>query len=112
MGVIAAMTELDQFTQFIVGDNCDPINDFMELIAPGKLDKCFKVTAKFDDGCWILWAAALVWVTAVQTVTRLAERAVKDRRGISVLLHHQEFQEADDAGFSDRCGFSVLHRMG
>merc|ERR1712151_1405619 len=112
VGVLAAITELPQFVQFIFGSHCDAINEVMSLIAPGPLDQCIVITTHLTDGCWYLWAAVLVWVCAVQTVTRLAERAVKDRRGISVLERYTRNDPDDSPVATDKCGFEFLRRFG
>lgn len=112
VGVLAAMTELPQFVDFTFGSHCDAINNFMTLIAPGPLDDCIVITTQLVDGCWVLWAAALVWVLAVQTVTRLAERAVKDRRGLSILERYSQADPDESPLASDKCGFELLNRVG
>ena len=62
ISIIAAVVEIGQFTEFIVGDKCDFINPFIKKYFYNTLnghDTCFEVRAYLQSGCWILFIAAI-----------------------------------------------------
>lgn len=54
---------MQEFALFIIGDRCDEINKWIELISKEKIiiideDKCFDVAVGLDTGCIILFFSA------------------------------------------------------
>ena len=82
VAVIAALLEIEQFAQFIIGGKCDLINQYLQKYFESLLDgdpKCFDVIATLDKGCWILFAACLVYLFAGNVVMRLCHRVLSER---------------------------------
>jgi hypothetical protein len=79
LSVIVALTELEQFAQFLVGDRCDFINPFLEKFFLPLLDgnaTCFDVTTSLADGCWLMFAACVIYILAGQIVMVLVHEAM------------------------------------
>jgi hypothetical protein len=71
LAVIAALTELEQFAQFLVGDRCDFINPILDkYFAPflGGNTKCFDVTTTLTSGCWIMFVGCVLYIIVGQIV--------------------------------------------
>lgn len=83
ISIIAALLELQQFAQFIIGNKCDMINKFLRTpLANGLLhgdDKCFDVEATLKTGCWVLFAACAIYVLVGSLVVRGCHNALKVR---------------------------------
>lgn len=65
ISIIAAVLEIEQFADFMVGDMCDFLNPIMEEYLYDVLKpyiKCFGVVAKLKSGCWILFITAIVYL--------------------------------------------------
>lgn len=79
LAVIAALTELEQFAQFLVGDRCDFINPILERFFSFLLDgdaKCFDVTTSLVGGCWLMFSACLIYIFTGQVVMSLVHEAI------------------------------------
>jgi len=83
--VIAAMLQINQFAQFMVDDIFPKgINKLLPLILPADSDpSIINISTSFARGCYVLWAAMIVWIIVMQAVVRLAERSLRDRRGLT-----------------------------
>lgn len=82
ISIIAAILEIQQFAAFMVGDNCDAINVFIEdnlsqYTSPYNV--CFTVIATLSNGCWILFAASVTSLIVSQIVMQKCHRAVYHR---------------------------------
>jgi hypothetical protein len=89
ISIIAAVLEIRQFAAFIVGDKCDPINAILKEYFNQELDsdaKCFDVIATLEAGCWILFAACIIYLGVATLVMRVCHRAIK------------EHENSDDSG--------------
>jgi hypothetical protein len=79
LSVIAALTELEQFAQFLVGSRCDFINPILEKYFAPFLNgntKCFDVTATLSSGCWIMFVGCFVYILTGQIVMSLCHELV------------------------------------
>ena len=79
LAVIAALTELEKFAQFLVGGRCDFINPFLAKFLGPLLDgdaKCFDVTTTLADGCWLMFSACVLYIFTGQVVMTLVHEAI------------------------------------
>lgn len=88
IAIIAALLEIGQFVQFIIGGRCDLINEVIvnaTTVSPvidQLLDgdpKCFDVIATLDEGCWTLFVASCVQLLVGQLVMRTCHKALRER---------------------------------
>mmetsp|Transcript_8330 Transcript_8330/g.16163 ORF Transcript_8330/g.16163 Transcript_8330/m.16163 type:complete len:1340 (+) Transcript_8330:114-4133(+) len=82
ISIIAAILEIRQFAAFLVGDDCDAINKFLEEYMSDYLhgyNTCFTVIATLSEGCWVLFGACLIWLMVSQTVMRTCHKAIHHR---------------------------------
>jgi len=82
VSIIAALLELQQFAQFIIGNRCDLINKVLVKYADDMLhhdDKCFDVVATLNTGCWVLFAACVIYVVVGALVIRGCHKSLKAR---------------------------------
>jgi len=82
ISIIAALLELQQFAQFIIGHRCDLINKILRSYGNEMLhgdDKCFDVVATLKTGCWVLFAACVIYVVVGSLVVRGCHKALKGR---------------------------------
>lgn len=80
VSIIAAVLDIGEFSQFIVGRKCDAVNALLRQYLDPELhgdDRCFDVRAELDAGAWALFAAALASFATAQVVTRSAEAALR-----------------------------------
>ena len=78
---VASLLELDQFSQFIVGDECDGVNRLLSLyFSPliGGEPRCFVVDAQLEPGVWLLFVASLVSLVSGHLFMHGGARALKD----------------------------------
>ena len=82
ISIIAAVVEIGQFTEFIVGDKCDFINPFIKQYFHDTLeghDTCFEVRAYLQSGCWILFIAAITYFIGSMVVMKVCRNALYER---------------------------------
>ena len=82
LSIMAAILQISQFTEFIVGDKCDAINPIVEKYFSDILDghnTCFEVKAYLEDGCWILFAATIIFYVVTYTVMKICRSALDER---------------------------------
>ncbi len=82
ISIIAAVVEIGQFTEFIVGDKCDFINPFIKQYFHDTLeghDTCFEVRAYLQSGCWILFIAAITYFIGSMVVMNVCRNALYER---------------------------------
>uniref|UniRef100_A0A6B2KY53 Uncharacterized protein n=1 Tax=Arcella intermedia TaxID=1963864 RepID=A0A6B2KY53_9EUKA len=64
VSIVAAVLEIDQFAQFIIGGRCDLINqilkDYFDKALNGK-DKCFGVVTELQRGCYLLITGCVLY---------------------------------------------------
>ena len=79
--LLASLLELDQFSQFIVGDECDALNALLRryfgALVHGE-PQCFRVDAQLEPGAWLLFAASAVSMATGYLVMHGGRRALKD----------------------------------
>lgn len=105
VAVIAAMLEVNQYAQFLFAA-AEPLNPLLIFVLPeDAMYRVFNIATGFKNGCWLLWGAVFSWVLVTQTVIRLAERSIRDRRGLTEKLWNSEDHEAC---CEDTLGFRIL----
>jgi len=89
IAIIAALLEIEQFAQFIIGGRCDLINEALIALDKGGVgasiglhgeDQCFDVMASLVTGCWILFSACIFYLSATYVVMRTCHFALVQRR--------------------------------
>ncbi|KAL6071759.1 Paraquat-inducible protein A [Balamuthia mandrillaris] len=100
ISIIAALLEIEQFAQFIIGDKCDLINEilkeYLQPVLPG-MDKCYDVVATLQWGCWILFTACVIYWIAGYLVMQLCHKILEERSDKayrSVVKAAQQHREA------------------
>jgi len=81
VSIVAALLEIEKFSQFIIGDKCDFLKSFLSKLSP-LLDgdnKCFDVIANLNSGCWILFGACVLQIIVTNALMR-KYRSVLDER--------------------------------
>ena len=82
VAIIAAIMEIGQFTEFIVGDKCDAINPYISKYFYKVLDghnTCFEVKAYLQSGCWFMFAAAIIFFISSNIVMKVCRNALDER---------------------------------
>jgi hypothetical protein len=82
IAIIAAILEISQFTSFIVGDKCDAINPFISKYFYQTLDghnTCFEVQAYLQNGCLLLFIAAIIFFISSNVVMKVCRSALDER---------------------------------
>ena len=82
LAIIAAIVEIGQFTEFIVGDKCDSIDPFIAKYFYKILDghnTCFEVRAYLKSGCWILFVAAIIFFISSNIVMKVCRNSLDER---------------------------------
>ena len=82
VSVVAALFEIQQFAEFIIGDSCDAINELLEEKNPNPNgdNKCFDVTAGLLTNFWVLGLAAVMMMTFGLWLLRMAQNDLTARR--------------------------------
>ena len=83
VAIIASVLQINQFSHFLEGPMCDPIEKYLGV------KECFGVDTELLKGCWLIVAASVTFWCFVQFVQRVAERAIADReeRIIEMVVH-------------------------
>ena len=82
LSIIAAITEIGTFTEFIVGDKCDAINPFIIKYFDKELEghnTCFEVQAYLKEGCWLLFVAAIIFFISSNYIMKVCRNALDER---------------------------------
>jgi hypothetical protein len=82
LAIIAALVEIGQFTEFIVGDKCDAINPFIAKYFDETLeghDTCFEVKTYLEGGCWLLFVEAIIFFISSSYVMKVCRNALNER---------------------------------
>ena len=82
LSIIAAILQISQFTEFIVGDKCDAINPIVEKYFSdilGGHNTCFEVKAYLESGCWMLFAATIIFYVVTYAVLKICRNALDER---------------------------------
>ena len=82
IAIVASLTEIEQFTKFIVGDKCnsiDPIiKKYFSKILDGH-DTCFQVKIYLQEGCWLFFAAAVSFFITSFVILKVCRNALNER---------------------------------
>ena len=82
LSIAAALLEIRQFANFIVGDSCDGINKILKKYLNEQLDgddKCFDVIATLTEKCWTIFFAAVLMVIFCWPSLAVAYSCLDDR---------------------------------
>jgi len=82
ISILAALLEIQQFAQFIIGDRCNLINEILRQHFDGALngdDKCFDVKTKLYTGCWLLFSGAIIYLLSAFIVMRACHKALDEK---------------------------------
>lgn len=83
VSVLACLYELGQFVQFIIGDKCDEINEFLSTYATGVLHgetQCFNVTGSIEgEAYWVILVGAFLAFINTTFICLLCQRAILQR---------------------------------
>ncbi len=106
ISIIAAVVEIGQFTQFIVGDKCDFINPFIQKYFTEILDghnTCFEVKAYLQSGCWVLFAAAITYFIGSMIVMKVCRNALYERlpNEVKDYLNNKKGKSKDEIRISE-----------
>jgi len=83
VSIIAAVLEIQQFAQFIIGNKCDLINEILKKYFHnqfGQGDVCFDVVATLTSGCWTLFTACIVYLISGNLIMRICHNSLKKRK--------------------------------
>eukprot|EP01105_Mastigella_eilhardi_P004641 TRINITY_DN161_c0_g1_i1.p1 TRINITY_DN161_c0_g1~~TRINITY_DN161_c0_g1_i1.p1 ORF type:complete len:1006 (-),score=278.27 TRINITY_DN161_c0_g1_i1:44-3061(-) len=82
VSIVAALLEIQQFAQFMVEGKCDGVNAIVEKyfddIVDGD-DTCFDVIATLRRGCWLMFAASVMYIATAVVVMRTCHKALRER---------------------------------
>jgi hypothetical protein len=81
ISIIAALYELQQFVNFIIGSKCDSINAFISSYAHGSFgekDVCFDVVAKLVPDCYLLFVAAVIALIGNILFSKMLEKSISN----------------------------------
>ena len=98
IAIIAAILQISQFTEFIVGDKCDTINPFIDKYFYDFLNghnKCFEVQAYLQSGCWILFIAAIMFFILTKIVLKVCRNALDERLPDNVKEYLKRLKEGE-----------------
>ena len=81
VSIVAAVLEIEQFSQFIIGDKCKFLQVFIDRLNPllNGDDKCFDVIAQLNYGCWILFGACILHIIVTTTLMRKYRSVLEER---------------------------------
>jgi len=87
ISVLAALFQLQQFAQFMIGHMCDHINPLLDkYIGPQAMEndtKCFDVVANLKGGCWLLFVSCSIYLIVGNVVMiychKIVERSNKHK---------------------------------
>eukprot|EP01119_Soliformovum_irregulare_P012739 TRINITY_DN3330_c0_g1_i1.p1 TRINITY_DN3330_c0_g1~~TRINITY_DN3330_c0_g1_i1.p1 ORF type:complete len:1040 (-),score=250.66 TRINITY_DN3330_c0_g1_i1:70-3189(-) len=83
VSVIAAILEIGQFTDFIIGDKCDAINPILVEYFPDwvrDVPKCVQIQAQLNQGCWWLYSASIIYLITALIVMRLCGAVLETQK--------------------------------
>ena len=82
IAIVASLTEIEQFTKFIVGDRCDTIDPIIQKYFTRLLDgynTCFQVKTYLEEGCWLFFCAAISFFISSFVILKVCRNALNER---------------------------------
>ena len=82
IAIVASLTEIEQFTKFIVGDKCNTIDPIIKTYFSKILnghDTCFQVQTYLEEGCWLFFAAAVSFFISSFVILKVCRNALNER---------------------------------
>eukprot|EP00038_Savillea_parva_P007040 m.167479 g.167479 ORF g.167479 m.167479 type:complete len:1133 (+) comp12830_c0_seq1:237-3635(+) len=82
LAIIASLTEIRQFSKFLIGDKADFLEPFLHEYFDAPLqgdDTVFDVIATLDKGCWLLVASTLVQFIVGSAILSLCNTALEQQ---------------------------------
>ncbi|KAH3756969.1 Paraquat-inducible protein A [Pelomyxa schiedti] len=90
VSILAALLEIEQLALFIVADYCVGVDvllaKYMDPLLGG-YDTCFDVIATLEQGCWMLFGAAVVYDIVTFIVMKSAHKALGERGSQKIPLN-------------------------
>ena len=80
VSIIAAVAQLEQFSLFIQGDQCNFIVNHFDT-------DCFRVTTELLPASWILFSSAILILIVSQLVFAICEQALLEREARAIALY-------------------------
>lgn len=101
VSIIAAILEIGQFTEFIIGDKCDAINPILQEYFPDwvrDVPKCVQIEAYLNQGCWWLFSASLIYLATALIVMRLCGSVLDTQKNDMTIqnINNDDAQETKD----------------
>jgi len=96
ISIIAAVLEIQQFADFMVGDKCDFLVPYIEeYLAPfvGDYPSCFEVVATLEGGCYVLFIGSIIYTAAHIIFMRVTEAGLRTRGNNGVPLTDEEIKK-------------------
>ena len=82
IALVASLTEIEQFTKFIVGDRCESIDPIIQKYFTRLLDgynTCFQVKTYLEEGCWLFFCAAISFFISSFVILKVCRNALNER---------------------------------
>ena len=82
IAIVASLTEIEQFTKFIVGDRCEQIDPIIQKYFTRLLDgynTCFQVKTYLEEGCWLFFCAAISFFISSFVILKVCRNALNER---------------------------------
>lgn len=83
LAVITALVALQQFTQSIIGNRCDFINEVLKRFIPwvfnGGPEICFDIRATLLSGCWLMFISVVLYIIVGQIVMSLCHKVIQEQ---------------------------------
>jgi len=81
LSFVAVIAQIRQFLGFMIGDNCQSINDVLQQLVSGPLyrghDLCFDVDSRLGLGAWLLLVCVLADLVATRVVSMAYAKALR-----------------------------------
>ena len=74
IAIVASLTEIEQFTKFIVGD----IQKYFTRLLDG-YNTCFQVKTYLEEGCWLFFCAAISFFISSFVILKVCRNALNER---------------------------------
>ena len=83
LSFVAVIAQIRQFLGFMIGDNCQSINDVLQQLVSGPLyrghDLCFDVDSRLGLGAWLLLVCVFADLVATRVVSMAYAKALLER---------------------------------
>lgn len=83
LSLVAAILEIGQFTEFMVGEGCASFDPYIGRFLDEPLDGhtgCFVVEASLEPGCWVMITAVVIYTVCMMVVMRVCRHSLEQRK--------------------------------